>query len=117
MNMERLCVSLETAKKLKAAKFPQRSQFYWVITMTTNYHLSWYEGELPDVLKERNDCYAAPTAQEIMDQLKEFHKPIELMLFGFHGPVSASLSRRGIMRQDAEVIVEALAALWFKLNV
>lgn len=62
--------NLELAKQLKDAGYPQLScDFYWVITLTTNYHLSWYEGNLPDVLKERNDCYASPTADEILDLL------------------------------------------------
>ena len=62
--------TLETSRKLKEAGFPQKTEFYWVITSSTNYHLIWYpNGELPTVLLERNDCYAAPIMTEILEQL------------------------------------------------
>jgi hypothetical protein len=63
--MERNVVTLDMARRLKAAGFPQETRFYWAVTSTTNPHLSWYEGRLPRALDGR--AWAAPMVQEIAD--------------------------------------------------
>lgn len=66
MKLEDQVTSLEISKKLKELGVKQESEFYWVVTLTTEYHLSWYpNGELPKALQQRNDCYSAFTVAEL----------------------------------------------------
>ena len=58
--MEKLVTSLETAKKLKAAGFPQETVFMWngadEIGAREDYKPEWVPR-----------CFAAPTDQELLD--------------------------------------------------
>lgn len=117
--MENLVVSLETAKKLEAAGFGQKAEFYWVITMTTNYHLSWYpDGDLPLALEKRNDCFAAPTAQEVADELPEnhvnsiTHRSARLKMFYENNEWTTGYP--GDFYVSASTMAEALALVWLK---
>lgn len=69
MKIENQVTSLELSKKLKELGVKQESLFYWVITLTQDYHISFYDNELPEVLKERNDCYSAFTVAELGEML------------------------------------------------
>lgn len=69
MKLEQQVCSLELSKRLKELGVRQESLFYWVITLTTEYHLSQYDGVLPNGLKERNDCYSAFTVAELGEML------------------------------------------------
>jgi hypothetical protein len=72
MNIERSVVSLATAKRLKAAGFPQKTHFAWHEPASK----PGYDGILPLGHYELTDIpqvndVAAPTPQEIADQLPE----------------------------------------------
>ncbi len=66
MSLEKICVSLETAKKLHEAEIKIESIFYWVknrsdkVTIYTEYYLtdSWDD-------YQHCEIYPAPTAEEI----------------------------------------------------
>lgn len=107
--MDKNCVTLETARKLKAAGFPQTTAFYWAVTMTTNPHLSWYDGELPEALDGR--AWAAASAQEIADQFRDFGL---MTLAQYGGRWEANLS--GTPSGAADTIAEVLALLWLKVH-
>jgi hypothetical protein len=86
--------------------------------MTTDWHLSWYDGELPEALKGR--AYAAPTAQEIADRL------LDLRRNGKLSPENLIMNANGVGYQfgwgstertnHEPTMAEALAALWIKLK-
>src|SRR5215217_6888409 len=65
--MEALTVSLETAKKLRAAGFPQEVAMWWGERPT--YDDQPDEWQLWTEPWADRECFAAPTAQEIADQL------------------------------------------------
>ena len=69
MKLEDQVTNLELSKKLKELGVKQESYFYWVITMSCDYHISIYDGELPEILKSRNDCYSAFTVAELGEML------------------------------------------------
>jgi len=73
MELKNQVVSLKLAKKMKELGFEQESAFYWVITLTTDYHLSFYDNDLPQCLKERNDCYSAYTVAELGKMLPSYY--------------------------------------------
>lgn len=113
--MEDLVVTLETARKLKAGGFPQDTYSVWseqadnrnVITRNWPEHKPEY-------------IWAAPTAQELADQLPEWNEKLRSSVtidksqgrwsarYGLMAPVP--LEARG------DTMVEALAALWLELN-
>jgi hypothetical protein len=101
--MESLVVTLETAKKLKAAGFPQTTADYWL----KQPKWAWRVGLDKYSATNRN---AAPTAQEIADQLPSYakvRKNVDRYFADAHGlsePVVAS------------TMAEALALLWLKLQ-
>jgi hypothetical protein len=136
--MENLVVTLETAKALKAAGFPQKTAETWfneersegsVIDGSYN---EWTEWTLWDsyVLDktgfyevEDTDFFAAPTAQELADQLPrriESHPlPNSLVLSQQQPGWFASydcMDNESIEASYADTMAEALAGLWIKLN-
>jgi hypothetical protein len=69
MELSKHVVSLELARKLKELEVKQESLFYWVITSTTNYHLSYVEGDKSLLPQKRNDFYSAFTVAELGEML------------------------------------------------
>lgn len=65
MELKEQVVSLALARRLKEMGVPQESLFSWVITFTTNYHISYTEGDKSLLPQERNDCYSAFTVAEL----------------------------------------------------
>jgi hypothetical protein len=65
MSIENKVISLDRAKRLVELGFKRDSCAYWVITLSTEYHISYYD-ELPTVLKERNDVYPAYDCDELL---------------------------------------------------
>jgi len=62
-------VSLELAKQLKEAGFPQETAFSWVKPKEAMEYVLWHERQLTsDEVKDWDDI-AAPTAEEILDEL------------------------------------------------
>lgn len=105
--MDKLVVSLETAKKLRAAGFPQDAS-YW----------HWFGGELTDpnwisATEYDNDHrFAAPTAQEIADQL-----PTGWEVGPDH--TGQYVVQAGGLQMNPEVgdtMAEALALLWLQVS-
>ena len=110
MSMSNLgVVSLETSKRLKAVGFPQwPSTFYWDW---------WGDIQMNSEAKRFNfDEVAAPTAQEIADQLP--HRGWELFPWmdniSFAAAVNDADSNRLVF--PAATMAEALALLWLKLQ-
>jgi hypothetical protein len=123
--MENNVVSLETAWKLLESDFPQDTEFCW----------SEYDGdpfETPDGPRGHwgifhtdgpsENCPAAPTAQEIADELPESmdtgtskmkrHAVLEVKASS-EGYVAGYV---GFMFLPGRTMAEALAALWLKLH-
>ena len=74
--MEKLVVSLETAKKLKAAGFDQRTAWAWHQdhpSRENRFHLHALEaGATTDAeLPSEGECYAAPTADELAARMPD----------------------------------------------
>jgi hypothetical protein len=74
--MEQLVVSLETARRLKAAGFDQRTAWAWHQdhpSSQNGFHLHALDrGTTPDgELPSEGECYAAPTADELAAQLSD----------------------------------------------
>jgi hypothetical protein len=113
--MECLVVALETAKKLKAAGFPQyQTVSYWVPQSGISERVSSYMlAGLP--VGERG--FAAPTAQEIADQLPEREvEPYTITMgAGWYTAINDRPPESEI-RGDGGTMAEALAALWLKLH-
>lgn len=119
--MERNHVSLESAKRLKTAGFPQKSYSFW------------YDDSGPGraFLADSDYVYlgleewhriAAPTAQEVADELPNELQPEivnglrQFKTFYMHheGPWEAGYEVFGYV--EAETMVEALALLWLKIS-
>jgi len=119
--MEALTVTLEMAKKLKAAGFPQTAEFVW----------SDFTGSTGDskalLVRERtsggNDIAAAPTAQELADQLPDGYFALRDRE-GYSNKAGDWLAwetENGVYDKDgnelrADTMAEALALLWLKLE-
>lgn len=107
--MEANVVTLETAKKLKAAGFPQKTVFFWAHPNRSNveWHVSRYAG------LHRNQTIAAPTTQELADQLP----PVRLYKIE-DGPGwrAQKYGPKIVIWRDADTMAEALALLWLKLH-
>lgn len=70
MTPKQKCVSLETAKRLKAAGFPQETERSWRLQFDEEYQLG-----LPNSASTRD--YAAPDAQELLARI---HRPVRIEL-------------------------------------
>lgn len=127
--MESNCVTLETAKRLKRAGFPQyHAELLWRL------HLPNYEHELvsrigqedtnhrfsgnrPEYVRyrEENEFFDAPCAQEIADQLfRERVTKLKWQLNGGGDYFYISCDELGGygMGIHADTMAEALASLW-----
>lgn len=110
--MENNIVSLETARRLEAAGFPQDSVLYWL----KEPRAAWRVGREKFATSRR---YAAPTAQELADELSEiadveswqYHVAIECF-----GKAGYAASYEDKYRVVAHNMAEALALLWLQLN-
>ncbi|MDQ0672956.1 hypothetical protein QFZ36_000517 [Pseudarthrobacter siccitolerans] len=113
--MESLVVTLGTAKKRKAAGFPQDSHFVWEYAAGSHY--------LRPRSDERYAGYgraAAPTAQEIADQVPHEFEAMKLSISpsrdkGFwlaSYPAMNHLYPQG----KGATMAESLASLWLRLQ-
>ena len=70
MRLQDICVSLELAKQLKEAGYPQEGAlFYWIGDEEN--HVRFNLGNFD--ASETMDCYAAPTASEIGEKLPKMY--------------------------------------------
>lgn len=113
--MEHLVPDLATCRKLKELGFEQDTEFYWVVTSPGNYGLSWCpDGKMPGMIS-RNDCYAAPTSQEIADQLPALIQTTKRT----DSKYSADYIRGRTQTRVIEVgptMAQALAQIWITLR-
>lgn len=122
--MENNCVSLETAQKLKAARFPQDdSQLMWylldrveVVVPRIEMRIDTNWGRPYRVCEQ---VAAAPTAQEIADQLPdrvEHEFPNSLTITKDTDKYWASYDHvdEDIISVSGDNISEALATLWLE---
>ncbi len=76
MKLEKQVVSLELAKQLKEAGYPQESLFYWVAYGNKKGAEIWYKGEI--VTQAVKDCIlcSAPTVAELGEKFRnDFEMP------------------------------------------
>lgn len=71
MDLEKQVCSLELSQKLKELGVKQESLFWWVISLTTNYHISYTGGDTNLLPTKRNDFFSAFTVAELGEILKK----------------------------------------------
>lgn len=112
--MENNVVTLETAKKLKAAGFEQKSAWHWYF-----YQKQWRLGYIGPVVWDDTNL-AAPTAQELADQFKGIGMVEIKMSRHNNQSVSAWLNIQDMSGRlvygAGDTMAEALAALYLKLK-
>lgn len=112
--MENNCVTLETAKKLKAAGFPQKTAVVWESPGTSGRRKLSF-------LRDIRPLYAdlsAPTAQEIADQLHWRDVGIGFLNVTKHPDGWKARYFTGVDKGSGIIystMAEALAALYLKL--
>lgn len=112
--MEKLCVSLETAKKLKAAGFPQESAWLWVLPDEAAPWLTIRDQIISRGKGLIRNHAAAPTAQEIADELKGNAMSIDIYS---SGRVSASYGNKYLRSVTPNIgLAGALAALYIEIH-
>lgn len=119
MTLEHQLTSLVTSQRLRELGVPQDSLFYWVITLTTDYHISYTEGDKSLLPQERNDFYSAFTVAELGEMLPEeveSKKENEYYLTirrAFRGQweVSYSNSQVSFIHQAADTLADAMAKM------
>lgn len=127
--MESLVVSLNMAKKLKAAEFPQghnKYLFFWITE--AGKHQTFRKLDSQDgarYYRNQPDYFvalAAPTAQELADQLPKLvgkyrflhlSYPVSKWVADYTLSVDASPIRDSVV---GDTMAEALANLWLKLH-
>lgn len=114
--MERLCVSLETAKRLKAAGFPQYSS---AVEFWNDMAGAWHIRQ--SVRNPVATILAAPTAQELADELPECveHEFPNDLVISRQSPlyfVSYEHADDDIVFAADKNLAEALAFLYLKLH-
>jgi hypothetical protein len=130
--MESLVVTLETAKKLKAAGFPQariKMEHWWIqneegFVSLEVMGLRSGEGDsyfYPRVYENHGwDVYSAPTAQELASRLTWGNHSVQLTLVkrkdGKYAASYAAVDGSASFVEVADTMAEALAALWLKLE-
>lgn len=111
--MESLVASLNSAKKLKAAGFPQRCHAKYRLIKDSGAELHHRRGTMNvfDI--------AAPTAQEIADQLPKILSTGQYLLMECNYEYVcgyAEYGELGSMYGSGDTMAEALALLWLKLQ-
>ena len=118
--MESLVVSLETAKKLKAAGFPQVDHVRYWHRLINHQMTKWSEFKLIDWQSGDDfseETIAAPTAQEIADQLpKGVFIAKGLRYRAWFSETNAHEWPDDLDAYDRDTMAEALAQLYLKLK-
>lgn len=113
--MENNVVTLETAKKLKAAGFPQNSAYTYV-GFDPGGELPYRYKLQPSYMEIDELYFAAPTAQEVADQLPELIQIDRDKGYWFACRRDTGQGRRMLEHGEGTTMAEALAALWLKLR-
>jgi hypothetical protein len=133
--MENNVVTLETAKKLKAAGFPQDDSPYYWYRCTEGYGPDWHLiGNADHRFKttiggqslcfrqdDYDDLLSAPIAQEIMDELVSDRRSGDLTFRPFNEDdkswlLEADGRRSTYYVEDDNNIAELVAGAWLKLH-
>lgn len=121
--MENNVVTLETAKKLKVAGFPQHSAYGWGYSQDAPAAAPELEGKITWYLAEGTGfgAIAAPTAQEIMDELISNRYSSDLKFRPFNAAdkswmLEAESQFSLYYIEDDNNIAELLAGAWLKLH-
>jgi hypothetical protein len=111
--MENNTVTLDTARKLKAAGFPQTTGMIWNRLDLPDYRVE-QRGQR-SLAGELDVAIAAPTAQEIADHIRTLaggqRIEIESMFQGWSAKLAGDSAYL-----EGSTLAEALAALWLKLQ-
>ena len=67
--LESHVVSLEIARELKGAGWEKETEFWWVITLTSNWHISMGKPDEGWCILNKGNYFAAPLATEILEEL------------------------------------------------
>ncbi|HVN12026.1 MAG TPA: hypothetical protein VMT69_08025 [Kineosporiaceae bacterium] len=115
--MEDLVVSLETARKLKAAGFDQDTRFTWQQgrpLAAGNFHLRVGDGAEDAGHVDQGERYAAPTAEEIASRLPDDG----FALLRLPRATSPRYRSNSFTRScEADTMAEALAGLYLKQHL
>ncbi len=121
--MENNVVTLDTAKKLKAAGFPQTAPDHWVLNHPNNHEQSKQLNRVISSSKRQDSPYityfAAPTAQEIADQLPTYGIiSVSKRYSGsnWKAMMHEVMSKPADTSVEAPTMAEALASLFIKLS-
>lgn len=126
--MEDNYVTLETAKRLKAAGFPQETVWLWRLHKPSGVHklIERVDQEYDDErfssnnsqhirFRGENEFFAAPTAQELADQLPDYVTAYRNDYKWWTWDIRESHPLAWNTTQGP-TMVEALALLWIKLQ-
>lgn len=116
-------VSLDTARKLKAAGFPQKTAYVWVhefpvfnrtdrLVTAEEFEKRLSSSVLSGEARDLVECSAAPTAQEIADQLP----PIVVNHFANGAYSAREYPDYDPLYVKADTLAEVLASLWLELE-
>jgi len=67
--LESHVVSLEIAKQLKEEGWKKETEFWWVITLISNWHISMGKPDEGWCILNKGNYFAAPLATEILEEL------------------------------------------------
>ena len=67
--MEKHVTSLEWSRKLKEAGWKKGTEFWWIITSTTNWHVSYGKPDKTWQKMNQGNFYPAPLATELLEEL------------------------------------------------
>lgn len=112
--MESLVVTLETAKALKAAGFPQKSLYFWHTSADMRKWLNHDPGGA--MVYSTTGDYAAPTAQEIADQLPRQIAVTKMDKYVAEIGEAGEEEYKWVSAVTADTMAEALASLYLKLQ-
>jgi hypothetical protein len=119
-------VTLKTAEELKEAGFPREAYFSWISDDEGDWHLS--ESSLLSEEEIKEYAYAAPTAEEILEQLPFFIKTKENQIYYLSIKITMKGDRKqylveylgyvwGIKQDNGlELLAEAAAKMWLYLK-
>ncbi len=118
-------ITLETAQQLKAAGFPQNAEYYWASgddnpTRSATEQMKWRLRTKQELKQApaQGTRYAAPTAEEVLEQLPDRVDQYRLIILKSKGwfTVQYGTVRPVAFSEVAQSLAEAAALLWLDLK-
>jgi hypothetical protein len=114
------CVSLELAKQLKEAGFPQEGEFWWVLFEGEKEYVLFYKPESWGFGRTVIDKIATPLATEIIERLPDFiinKNFLSVDIFELVKLRDSYLCKYGVIKslQDTN-LCNVLAQMWLHLK-